>query len=123
MRNGNSDGSAAGALFESNPAWKKDFEDQEGYHPDDVDDNGGITEMGIAQGTLDMLACEIPKKYMFEPVVDQCMAWLRSADPNQRKAGIACLGVIAEGCANRCGRTWPRSCPTSSRPRGMPTPG
>lgn len=93
-----SDGSAAGALFESNPAWKEDFEDQEGYDPDGGDD-GGITETGMAQGTLDMLACEVPKKYIFEPVVSRCMARLGSADPNQRKAGIACLGVIAEGCA------------------------
>ena len=92
----NSDASAAGALFESNPAWKEDFEDQEGY--DDVDDNG-ITETGMAQGTLDMLACEIPKKYIFEPVVSRCMSRLASPEPNQRKAGIACLGVIAEGCA------------------------
>jgi HEAT repeat protein len=95
----NSDGSAAGALFESNPAWK---EDMEGYDPNDDaddDDNGGITETGMAQGTLDMLACEIPKKYIFEPVIGRCMARLGSADPNQRKAGIACLGVIAEGCA------------------------
>jgi hypothetical protein len=96
----NSDGSAAGALFESNPAWKEDMVDQEGYDPDDADDgNGGVTETGIAQGTLDMLACEIPKKYIFEPVVGRCMARLGSSDPNQRKAGIACLGVIAEGCA------------------------
>jgi hypothetical protein len=95
----NSDGSAAGALFESNPAWKEDFEDQEGYDPDGADGNGGISETGMAQGTLDMLACEIPKKYIFEPVVGRCMARLGSADPNQRKAGIACLGVIAEGCA------------------------
>ena len=92
----NSDGSAAGALFESNPAWKEDFEDQEGY---DADEENGITETGMAQGTLDMLACEIPKKWIFEPVVSRCMSRLGSADPNQRKAGIACLGVIAEGCA------------------------
>lgn len=91
-----SDGSAAGALFESNPAWKEDFQDQEGYDPDE---ENGITETGMAQGTLDMLACEIPKKYIFEPVISRCMARLGSADPNQRKAGIACLGVIAEGCA------------------------
>ena len=58
-----SSGSAAGALFDSNPAWKEDMEDQEGYDPDDE----GITETGMAQGTLDMLACEIPKKYIFEP--------------------------------------------------------
>jgi len=91
-----SDGSAAGALFESNPAWKDDFEDQEGYDPDN---EGGPTETSMAQGTLDMLACEIPKKYIFEPVVSRCVARLGSGNPNQRKAGIACLGVIAEGCA------------------------
>ena len=91
-----SDGSAAGALFESNPAWKEDFADQEDYDPDD---DNGISETGMAQGTLDMLACEIPKKYIFEPVISRCLARLASADPNQRKAGIACLGVIAEGCA------------------------
>ncbi|KAL9183593.1 hypothetical protein ACHAXT_004449 [Thalassiosira profunda] len=93
----NSEGSAAGALFESNPAWKEDFEGQEGY--DDADADGGITETGMAQGTLDMLACEIPKRYIFEPVVSRCMSRLASANPNQRKAGIACLGVIAEGCS------------------------
>ncbi|KAL7465987.1 hypothetical protein ACHAXS_006283 [Conticribra weissflogii] len=93
-----SDGSAAGALFESNPAWKEDFEDEEGFDADD-ENAGGPTQTSMAQGTLDMLACEIPKKYIFEPVVSRCVARLGSADPNQRKAGIACLGVIAEGCA------------------------
>ncbi|KAL7555271.1 hypothetical protein ACHAWF_019013 [Thalassiosira exigua] len=53
----------------------------------------------MAQGTLDMLACEIPKRYVFEPVVSRCLSRLGDADPNKRKAGIACLGVVAEGCA------------------------
>lgn len=92
-----SDGTAAGALFESNPAWKEDFADQAGYDADD--ENNGISETGMAQGTLDMLACEVPKKYIFEPVVSRCMSRLASPDPAQRKAGVACLGVIAEGCA------------------------
>ncbi|KAK1736613.1 importin [Skeletonema marinoi] len=92
----NSDGSAAGALFESNPAWKEDFEGTEGY---DESEDGATTETGMAQGTLDMLACEVPKKFIFEPVVSRCMSRLGSTDPKQRKAGIACLGVIAEGCA------------------------
>lgn len=95
----NSDGSAAGALFESNPAWKEDFDGHDGHGGDDDDDEGGISETGMAQGTLDMLACEIPKKFIFEPVVSRCMSRLGSPDPNQRKAGIACLGVIAEGCS------------------------
>lgn len=92
-----SEGSAAGALFESNPAWKEDFEDQEGYE----DNEGGPTETSMAQGTLDMLACELPKKYIFEPVVQRCVSRLGSQDANHRKAGIACLGVIAEGCAEQ----------------------
>ena len=92
-----SEGSAAGALFDSNPAWKEDFEDQEGYE----DNDGGPTQTSMAQGTLDMLACELPKKYIFEPVVSRCVARLGSADPNHRKAGIACIGVIAEGCAEQ----------------------
>ena len=53
----------------------------------------------MAQGTLDMLACEIPKKYIFQPVVQMCVARFSSQNENQRKAGIACLGVVAEGCA------------------------
>ena len=94
----NSEGSAAGALFESNPAWKEDFEGEEGYDPDN---EGGPTETSMAQGTLDMLACELPKKYIYEPVVSRCVARLGSGSANHRKAGIACLGVIAEGCAEQ----------------------
>lgn len=89
----NSDESAAGALFESNPAWNEDDDDDE----DEPYDSPTATSM--AQGTLDMLACELPKKYIFGPVVSRCVARLSSPHANHRKAGIACLGVIAEGCA------------------------
>ena len=93
----NSPDSAAGALFESNPAWREDLE---GEGDDDFDpDMDSPTETSMAQGTLDMLACEIPKKYIFQPVVSRCVQRLGSAQPNHRKAGIAGLGVIAEGCA------------------------
>jgi importin-4 len=93
----NSPDSAAGALFESNPAWRQDLEDgdDEDYDPE----MDSPTETSMAQGTLDMLACEIPKKYIFEPVVSRCVHRLNSAQANQRKAGIAGLGVIAEGCS------------------------
>lgn len=91
----NSPDSAAGALFESNPAWREDL-DGDG---DDFDLDDGPTETSMAQGTLDMLACEIPKKYIFQPVVSRCVQRLNSPQPNHRKAGVASLGVIAEGCA------------------------
>ncbi len=92
----NSPDSAAGALFESNPSWKQDLDAD--YDPDAMDTP---TETSMAQGTLDMLACEIPKKYFFTPAVSRCMQRLQSPNPNSRKAGIAGLGVIAEGCAEK----------------------
>ncbi len=87
--------SGAGALFQSNPAWREDEEGAD-YDPEE---NDAATETSMAQGTLDMLACEIPKKYIFQPVVQMCITRYSSADENHRKAGIACLGVVAEGCA------------------------
>lgn len=91
----NSPDSAAGALFESNPTWREDL----GEGDDDYDDMDTPTETSMAQGTLDMLACEIPKKYIFQPLVSRCVQRLNSPQPNQRKAGVAGLGVVAEGCA------------------------
>ena len=85
--------SAAGALLESNPAWKEDM------NLAGEDDDDSPTETSMAQGTLDMLACELPKKYIFQPTMSRCIARLGSNKPSERKAGIACLGVIAEGCS------------------------
>ncbi|VEU34977.1 unnamed protein product [Pseudo-nitzschia multistriata] len=91
----NSPDSAAGALFESNPAWREDLENGGDEFDGDLD---SPTETSMAQGTLDMLACEVPKKYIFQPVVSRCVQRLNSPQANHRKAGIASLGVIAEGC-------------------------
>lgn len=99
----NSNESAAGALFESNPAWREDVAEERGesgeYDPDDLDELDSPTETSMAQGTLDMLSCELPKRYIFQPVVTRCVTRLTSPHPHHRKAGIACLGVCAEGCA------------------------
>eukprot|EP00586_Coscinodiscus_wailesii_P001344 CAMPEP_0172477774 /NCGR_PEP_ID=MMETSP1066-20121228/1216_1 /TAXON_ID=671091 /ORGANISM="Coscinodiscus wailesii, Strain CCMP2513" /LENGTH=1060 /DNA_ID=CAMNT_0013236659 /DNA_START=98 /DNA_END=3280 /DNA_ORIENTATION=- len=89
----NSPESAAGALFESNPAWN----DDEDNVPDASFDSP--TETSMAQGTLDMLAYEIPKKYIFRPVMERAVQRMSSQQANHRKAGVACLGVIAEGCS------------------------
>mmetsp|Transcript_37175 Transcript_37175/g.54715 ORF Transcript_37175/g.54715 Transcript_37175/m.54715 type:complete len:1080 (-) Transcript_37175:170-3409(-) len=94
----NSNESAAGALFESNPAWKEDEQDEDDA-PGSSNAMDSPTATSMAQGTLDMLACELPKKYIFQAVVTRCVARLASPQPNHRKAGIACLGVIAEGCS------------------------
>lgn len=99
----NSNDSAAGALFENNPAWREDMDNtsKDGRAEDDDADErdwDSPTATSMAQGTLDMLACELPKKYIYQPVMSRCVTRLSSTNSNQRKAGIACLGVIAEGC-------------------------
>ena len=91
--------SAAGALFESNPAWKQDLIDEGNDDLDDDDDPDAPTETSMAQGTLDMLACEIPRKFIWESALTRCLERMNSPDANARKAGVAGLGVIAEGCA------------------------
>jgi importin-4 len=89
----NSPESAAGALLESNPAWKEDM---------NLEDNSDEpTETSMAQGTLDMMACELPKKFIFQPVMSRCISRLASPKAAARKSGIAGLGVIAEGCSEQ----------------------
>jgi hypothetical protein len=104
----NSPVSAAGALFESNPAWRADLEDT--IHPhgnadddDDEADPDSPTETSMAQGTLDMIACEIPNKYVWPICISRCMTLMNNEqDAAARKAGAAGLGVIAEGCSEKC---------------------
>ncbi|GKY94826.1 hypothetical protein MPSEU_000447800 [Mayamaea pseudoterrestris] len=93
--------SAAGALFESNPAWKQDLDGEHHQHHDDGDDDDmdSPTETSMAQGTLDMIACELPKKLIWQQVLQRCVERMQSPDPSARKAGVAGLGVIAEGCS------------------------
>lgn len=91
--------SAAGALFESNPSWKADLE-EEMDNDNNEHDMDSPTETSMAQGTLDAMACEIPKKFFWPAALARCVQYLQqSHDPNARKAGIAGFGVIAEGCA------------------------
>lgn len=88
----NSEESGAGALFQSNPHWRDDDEE---FDPEE----DGATATSMAQGTLDMLADVVPNKYIFQPVVEMCVSRFQSPNENHRKAGMACLGVVAEGCA------------------------
>lgn len=98
----NSKESATGALFASNPAWKDDFNDQNPKQDEDDDedyDEDSPSEIAMAQGTLDMMACEIPTKFIFQPIMTRVLMRLASVHAHHRKAGVACLGVSVEGCA------------------------
>lgn len=85
--------SAAGSLLDQSGL-------NTGGDDDDYDDeDDGPTEMSMAQGTLDSLACELPTNVMWEICYPKCVALCQSPEPNARKAGVAGLGVITEGCA------------------------
>jgi len=88
----NCEDTGAGAIFDSNPAWRED----EGDDIDDFDDEKSASS--IAQGVLDTLACEIPKKCIFQQIISMCLNRLTSPNEKRRKAGVSCIGVIAEGC-------------------------
>lgn len=100
--------SAAGALFETNPAWRKDLENGD----DDASiDPDSPTETSMAQGTLDAIACEVPKKFIWPLASQRCVDRMQSPDPNARKAGVAGLGVITEGCAEQVTASLPQVLP------------
>ena len=90
--------SAAGAFFDNNPSWREDAEESD---DDDLDNYDGPTQCGMAQGCLDMMACHLPQKYIFNPCMTKCMNRMRSPNPAVRKSGVASLGVVAEGCCEK----------------------
>jgi hypothetical protein len=49
---------------------------------------------------LDAMAINIPSKFFVAPALQITASCMSSADSNQRKAGCALLGLIAEGCAD-----------------------
>jgi len=62
--------------------------------------------------TLDMLACEIPKKYIWQASLQRCLQRMNDAqNPGARKAGVAGLGVIAEGCCEPLSQQLPHILP------------
>ena len=63
-----SGGSVMWVTSKSNLAGKEEFE---GQARNDPHGEGCITKMGMAHGTLDTPACDIPKNYVFEPVISQ----------------------------------------------------
>lgn len=53
----------------------------------------------IAQACLDSFALQLPTKHTFTPLMDLCNSFLGSPEPHMRKAAVAALGVMSEGCA------------------------
>ncbi|CAM9940163.1 unnamed protein product, partial [Ectocarpus sp. 12 AP-2014] len=85
-------GSAANALFNYQAL---DDEDDD----DDDEDYDGPNPQSIAQACLDSMALQLPTKHTFGPLMDLCNSFLGSPEPHMRKAAVASLGVMSEGCA------------------------
>ncbi|CAM9827626.1 unnamed protein product, partial [Choristocarpus tenellus] len=52
----------------------------------------------IAQSCMDNFALSLPTKYTFTPLMELCNSFLGNANPHMRKAAVAALGVMSEGC-------------------------
>lgn len=93
-----SEESAAGALFENNPLWAEELEEELG---DSSLNETSLTSM--AQGTLDMLCLHLPSKVIYPIIHQNTSQRLNDASMSSkvdfRKSGLACLGVAAEGCS------------------------
>eukprot|EP00611_Tribonema_gayanum_P025635 TRINITY_DN588_c0_g1_i2.p1 TRINITY_DN588_c0_g1~~TRINITY_DN588_c0_g1_i2.p1 ORF type:complete len:1076 (-),score=449.83 TRINITY_DN588_c0_g1_i2:206-3433(-) len=83
-------GSAANALFT--------YEALAGAEEDSDEDYDGPNTQSIAQAALDQLALFLPGRFIFPPAMELCGQCFDSPDPHTRKAGVAVMGVITEGC-------------------------
>jgi hypothetical protein len=83
------EGSAANALFT-----------YEALHDEGEDDEyDGPSSQSIAQTALDMLAIHLPVKHVYGPVMEICGRCFGHPNAQMRKAGVAMMGVVTEGCA------------------------
>ena len=88
-----SEESAAGALFENNPLWAEELEEE--LDGGDLDSGGNLTSM--AQGTLDMICLHFPGKIIYPLIIQNTQVRLQNPNVDSRKSALACLGVAAEG--------------------------
>ncbi|KAM4710354.1 importin-4 [Discoglossus pictus] len=81
------------------PAGEMDPEDQE--YDDEIEaDAETQSPKHYAVQVVDMLALHLPPEKLFpqlSPLMEPC---LMSSNPYQRKAGLMCLAVLSEGCAD-----------------------
>ncbi|KAJ8374895.1 hypothetical protein SKAU_G00054750 [Synaphobranchus kaupii] len=79
------------------PAEEEDAEDQE----QDIDGNDTKSLRNFAAGVIDTLALNIPSELLLHQLMPVTEACLASGKPNDREAGLMCLALLAEGCADR----------------------
>ncbi|KAG7455466.1 hypothetical protein MATL_G00257020 [Megalops atlanticus] len=85
-------------LSASPPPGQEDPEDQEKEGDDDDEDSE--TPKHFAAQVIDTLALHMPPEKLFHQLMPLTQACLASANPYERKGGLMCLAVLAEGCAD-----------------------
>ncbi|XP_018600671.1 importin-4 isoform X2 [Scleropages formosus] len=78
------------------PPGQEDLEDQE----QDMDNEGDVeSPKHFAAQVIDTLALHMPPEKLFQHILPQVQVCLSSENPYQKKAGVVCLAMLAEGCA------------------------
>ncbi|XP_034768784.2 importin-4 [Acipenser ruthenus] len=82
------------------PHGEEDPEDLD-PEPDEIEDElEAHTPKHYAAQVIDMLALHLPAEKLFNQLTPMTEAALCSENPYHRKAGLMCLAVLAEGCAD-----------------------
>jgi hypothetical protein len=67
---------------------------------DEAADDEANTPSSIGLMALDTMACRLPSKIMFSPIMSTAAQMSNSPDPCHRRAALMAVGVAAEGCAD-----------------------
>ncbi|XP_027129829.1 importin-4 isoform X1 [Larimichthys crocea] len=84
-------------LVAAPPPGEQDPEDEEDDTGDGADNDN---PKHCAAQIIDTMALHMPPEKLFQQLMPLTQACLASEDPYQRKGGLMCLAVLAEGCAD-----------------------
>lgn len=81
------------------PPGEEDPEDKED-NDDDGDDSNNDSPKHVAAQIIDTMALHMPPEKLFPQLMPLANTALSNANPYQKKGGLMCLAVLAEGCAD-----------------------
>lgn len=76
----------------------------------------------VAAQLVDLLAIKVPAKHVLPEVLSFASPAIADADPKRRHAATACLGIVAEGCAEGLSKVAPEVTPLVVRALRDPSP-
>uniref|UniRef100_A0A4W5NFX4 Importin 4 n=1 Tax=Hucho hucho TaxID=62062 RepID=A0A4W5NFX4_9TELE len=79
------------------PPGEEDPEDEENGDDGDADNE---SPKHFAAQVIDTMALHMPPEKLFQQLMPLTQVCLASENPYERKAGLMCMAVLAEGCAD-----------------------